>query len=687
MQSVQNIHLFGRNSKEQRRNLIIFFGLLTKLLIIYFFNVDYNDKLISFFVDYIKNPTVDPWNSWFLNSKIFDAFPYGPSMFVFLLPFFYLGNIFGISMTLSYGLAILFADFLCFYTLTLFFKNIKEKNLYEYIYWFNPLNILGLFLLGLNDSIPILFLLISIHYIKEAKYYKSYLFYFFAILGKFPLVVTFPFFLIFFIKRKQIRSRLITNLVGFTSAVFLTLCVIYNSTGLYTMLTKSSELENLLEFTFQLGSTNYFVTPIIIGILVFRIFKFRLINYQILYSGIASSFLIILIFTPSSPGWLIWLLPFLILSYNRSNSGRLVFWFFTITFSIILSINYNPSLLDGFDSNILITLNKPKEMISSFGLLIGILLVFELLHKGVNLSDNLKINKKPLSIGIAGDSSTGKDTIVSSIIELFPPHSVQHISGDDYHLWDRKKQNWEIVTHLNPLANNLTKLSSDLHDLLKYKSIYKRHYDHSTGKMTRLKKTLARELIVSSGLHTLYIPYSENLFDLRVFVSMDDNLRKILKVNRDVRDRGKSIETVLNTISLREKDSVNYIKIQEKNADIVFNLSTNEKLNVNNFNKIDQNKLLLTVIIKNTFNYREIHETLVGVLGLNCSLEILNDNNIKIETNCNISSEQIALGAKILLNETKNIFSNNPVWKKNSSGLIQLFILNQLEKQRKYFST
>ena len=71
MQSVQNIHLFGRNSKEQRRNLIIFFGLLTKLLIIYFFNVDYNNKLISFFVDYIKNPTIDPWNNWFLNSKIF----------------------------------------------------------------------------------------------------------------------------------------------------------------------------------------------------------------------------------------------------------------------------------------------------------------------------------------------------------------------------------------------------------------------------------------------------------------------------------------------------------------------------------------------------------------------------------------------------------------------------------------
>tara|TARA_B110001452_G_scaffold233388_1_gene211184 strand:+ start:78 stop:2147 length:2070 start_codon:yes stop_codon:yes gene_type:complete len=688
MQFVQNTPLFGKNSKEQKRNLIIFFGLIIKLLIIYFFNIDYNNKLISFFADYLANPTIDPWNNWYLNSNSFDSFPYGPSMFIFLLPFFYVGQFIGISMTFSYGLALLFADFLFLYILTFFFKenNNKDKNLYTYMYWFNPLSILIIYLLGNNDLIPILFLFISILYIKKAKYYKSYLFYFFAILAKFSIVVTFPFFLIFFIKRKQIRSTLIKNLVGFTTAVVLTLCVIYHSSGLYVMLSKSSEIKNLLEFSFELGSINYFITPIIVGILVFTIFKFRVINYTILYSGIASSFLVILLFTPSSPGWLIWLSPFLILFYNKNNSGKLLFWFFTITFSIILSLNYNPSFLDIFDSNILMILNKPKELISSFGLLIGVLLVYELLYNGVNLSDELKINKKPLSIGIAGDSSTGKDTIVSSIINLFPQNSVQHISGDDYHLWDRKKQNWAIITHLNPLANNLSKLSSDLHDLLKYKSIYKRHYDHSSGRMTRLEKIVARELLVSSGLHTLYIPYSENLFDLRVFISMNDNLRKILKVNRDVHKRGKSVETVLNSIIIREKDSLNYINIQEKNADITFNLSTNEKLDLNNFTKIDQNKLLLTVVIKNTFNYREIHETLVGVLGLNCNLEIFNDNNIMIETNCNISSEQIALGAKILLNESENIFSDNPVWEKNSSGLIQLLILNQLEKQRKFLS-
>ena len=48
--------------------------------------------------------------------------------------------------------------------------------------------------------------------------------------------------------------------------------------------------------------------------------------------------------------------------------------------------------------------------------------------------------------------------------------------------------------------------------------------------MTRSERINSRELLISSGLHTLYIPYSNNLFDLRVFVSMDEKLRTSLKL-------------------------------------------------------------------------------------------------------------------------------------------------------------
>ena len=92
MLSALNTPLFGKNSKSQKRNLILLFGLITKLLMIYLFNIDYNGKLIGFFSDFIANPTYDPWNNSYLNFNSFDAFPYGPSLFIFLLPFFYLGN-------------------------------------------------------------------------------------------------------------------------------------------------------------------------------------------------------------------------------------------------------------------------------------------------------------------------------------------------------------------------------------------------------------------------------------------------------------------------------------------------------------------------------------------------------------------------------------------------------------------
>ena len=62
---------------------------------------------------------------------------------------------------------------------------------------------------------------------------------------------------------------------------------------------------------------------------------------------------------------------------------------------------------------------------------------------------------KPLAIGIAGDSGAGKDTLVNSLVDLFGAHSVVSLSGDNYHLWDRNKKMWKLITHLNPKANNL----------------------------------------------------------------------------------------------------------------------------------------------------------------------------------------------------------------------------------------
>ena len=59
------------------------------------------------------------------------------------------------------------------------------------------------------------------------------------------------------------------------------------------------------------------------------------------------------------------------------------------------------------------------------------------------------MTRRPFVIGISGDSGSGKDTFANSIEGLFGKHSVTKLSGDDYHLWDRKKPIWQAMTHLN----------------------------------------------------------------------------------------------------------------------------------------------------------------------------------------------------------------------------------------------
>ena len=345
-----------------------------------------------------------------------------------------------------------------------------------------------------------------------------------------------------------------------------------------------------------------------------------------------------------------------------------------------------PDFLNSINENIVLLLNKPKGLINSGLFLFGAIYIYLILSNEIKRSDPFGINLSPLSIGIAGDSSTGKDTIVDTIEGVLSPNSLQHISGDDYHVWDRLNPNWELLTHLNPLANNLEKLAKDLFSLLKYKKIEKRHYDHNTGKMTKQYSVTSNDVLISSGLHTLYIPNYNELFDLKVFVSIQRDLRYALKINRDIKKRGKSLKSVLDSLVKRENDSLNYIVTQEKNADLVIELSSTQKIDFNKIDTIDSKKFFLKIKSRRLNNYRKLHKIMVGLLGLNCSIKLSTEDEIIFQTDCNVSAEQIKLAASILLDDIDYFLNDNPEWKEDSLGIIQLFILNQLENNRKFKS-
>ena len=107
---------------------------------------------------------------------------------------------------------------------------------------------------------------------------------------------------------------------------------------------------------------------------------------------------------------------------------------------------------------------------------------------------------KPITVGISGDSGSGKDTLMDAIEDLIGSHSVVKLSGDDYHRWDRNRSCG--YTHTNPMANDLQSFSNDLFKLISGKSISQRHYDHTSGKMTKPVVVKSNQFVIASGLYS-----------------------------------------------------------------------------------------------------------------------------------------------------------------------------------------
>src|ERR1700760_3310648 len=90
----------------------------------------------------------------------------------------------------------------------------------------------------------------------------------------------------------------------------------------------------------------------------------------------------------------------------------------------------------------------------------GLAMTVQLVRNGIFQSRFRIATRRPLAIGIGGDSGAGKDTLVDSIVGMFGRENVAQLSGDDYHFWDRQKPMWRAMTHLNPRANDLDTLAT-----------------------------------------------------------------------------------------------------------------------------------------------------------------------------------------------------------------------------------
>jgi len=157
-------------------------------------------------------------------------------------------------------------------------------------------------------------------------------------------------------------------------------------------------------------------------------------------------------------------------------------------------------------------------------------------------------NPDPLVIGIAGGSGSGKTTVAQGILQRVGPDRIAFLQHDSYYK-DLSglppTQHAEInFDHPNSLETEL--LIQHIASLRDGKPVEVPIYDFATDSRTSQTFTIKpRRVIIVEGILIFTEAALRNMFDVKIFVDTDPDLRFIRRLERDLAERGRTTETVI----------------------------------------------------------------------------------------------------------------------------------------------
>lgn len=154
-----------------------------------------------------------------------------------------------------------------------------------------------------------------------------------------------------------------------------------------------------------------------------------------------------------------------------------------------------------------------------------------------------------LIIGIAGGTGSGKTTVVNQIIKQLPNDEVCVISQDSYYrATDNLSYEERIKINFDhPRAIDFDLLIKHLKELKKGKTVNQPVYSFVTHNRTKdTVKTHPRKVVIVEGILIFNSEELRDLFDIKIFVHAETDERLIRRVRRDISERGRDIDEVLN---------------------------------------------------------------------------------------------------------------------------------------------
>ena len=158
------------------------------------------------------------------------------------------------------------------------------------------------------------------------------------------------------------------------------------------------------------------------------------------------------------------------------------------------------------------------------------------------------MSRAPIVIGVAGGSGSGKTTVVRRIVESLGPDQVTVLEHDRYYR-DRNDLRLEERAALNydhPDALETDLLVRHVRDLKAGRAIEVPRYDFTRhARLEATEQMTARKAIIVEGILIFTDATLRELMDVKVFVDADADTRFIRRLRRDVAERGRTMENVV----------------------------------------------------------------------------------------------------------------------------------------------
>ncbi len=183
-------------------------------------------------------------------------------------------------------------------------------------------------------------------------------------------------------------------------------------------------------------------------------------------------------------------------------------------------------------------------------------------------------NKKtPLVIGIAGGSGSGKTTAADIILKKVGKHRIAYLQHDSYYrdlsklpVNQRREVNFD---HPDSLESGL--MMDHILQLKLWKSVEVPIYDFTTH--NRTEKTIhvePRRVILVEGILIFTEPVLRSLFDVKIFVDTDADIRFIRRLKRDIEERGRTTEMVVKQyLSTVRPMHLDFVEPSKRYADVI----------------------------------------------------------------------------------------------------------------------